>query len=106
VAADDRGRSPLHRRRVRTIANVDLARGYGRVVVVAQMVAALRRADRPHAQAAALGPGVRPVVVSPDPAATAAIGRNPLDPARRAAAAQAGRAQAGAVADRVRKVWS
>jgi NTE family protein len=46
------------------------------------------------------------VVVSPSNAALAAIGRNPLDPARRAPSAQAGRAQAAEVADRVRAVWA
>jgi NTE family protein len=91
---------------VRSVANVDLARGYDRVVVIAPITAAARRADKPAAQAAALGPGVRTVVVSPTDAALTAIGRNPLDPTRRAPAAQAGRAQAAEVIERVRAVWS
>jgi NTE family protein len=91
---------------VRSIANVDLAAGHGRVVVIAPATAALRRADRPGAQAAALGPDVRTVVVSPSDAALTAIGRNPLDPDHRADAAQAGRKQAAEVADRVRQVWN
>ncbi|RSM54666.1 patatin [Actinoplanes sp. ATCC 53533] len=91
---------------VRSVANVDLARGYERVVVVAPLTAAVRRADRPGAQAAALGPGVRTAVVSPTDAALTAIGRNPLDPARRAPAARAGRAQATEVIDRVRAAWN
>ncbi|MFI7548000.1 patatin-like phospholipase family protein [Actinoplanes sp. NPDC049599] len=90
---------------VRSVANVDLARGYERVVVIAPLVAAARRADRPAAQAAALGPGVRTAVVSPTDAALTAIGRNPLDPARRAPAARAGHAQAAEVLDRVRAAW-
>jgi NTE family protein len=90
---------------VRSVANVDLARGYERVVVVAPLTAAARRADRPAAQAAALGGGVRTVVVSPTDAALTAIGRNPLDPSRRAPAARAGRAQAAEVLDRVRAAW-
>lgn len=90
---------------VRSVANVDLARGHDRVVVIAPVTAALRRADRPAAQAAALGPGVRSAVLSPGEAARTAIGRNPLSPDRRAAAAEAGRAQAAEVADRVRAVW-
>jgi NTE family protein len=89
---------------VRSVANVDLAAGYGRVIVVAPTASALRRADRPSAQATALG--VRSVVVTPDAAATTAIGRNVLDPARRAPSARAGHAQAVAVADRVRAVWA
>jgi NTE family protein len=90
---------------VRSVANVDLARGYERVVVIAPLTAAARRADRPAAQAAALGPGVRTAVISPTDAALTAIGRNPLDPARRAPAARAGRAQAAQVLERVRAVW-
>ncbi|HET6533359.1 MAG TPA: patatin-like phospholipase family protein, partial [Actinoplanes sp.] len=89
----------------RSIANVDLAAGYGRVVVIAPATAALRRRDKPAAQAAALGPGVRSVVVSPSEAALTAIGRNPLNPDRRADAAEAGRKQAAEVADRIRTVW-
>lgn len=91
---------------VRSVANVDLAKGCERVVVLAPTTAALRRADRPDAQVAALGAGVRSVIISPDAASRTAIGPNVLDPARRALSAQAGRAQAAAVADRVRKVWS
>ncbi len=90
---------------VRSVANVDLAAGHGRVVVVAPLTAALRRSDKPAAQAAALGPGVRSAVVSPSDAALTAIGRNPLNPDRRAAAAEAGRRQAAEVAERVRRAW-
>jgi NTE family protein len=91
---------------VRSVANVDLARGYERVVVIAPLTAAARRADRPAVQAAALGPGVRTAVVSPTDAALTAIGRNPLDPSRRAPAARAGRAQAAEVLERVRAAWA
>ncbi|HEV2236429.1 MAG TPA: patatin-like phospholipase family protein [Ktedonobacterales bacterium] len=90
---------------VRSIVNADLAKGYERVVVVAPTTTAFRRADRPAAQLATLGAGVRSVIVSPDAAARAAIGPNVLDPAHRAASATAGRAQAAAVAERVRAVW-
>jgi len=90
---------------VRSVANVDLAKGYDRVIVIAPITASARRADKPQAQAAALGPGVQSVVVSPSDAALTAIGRNPLDPARRAPAANAGRAQAAEVAERVRAAW-
>ncbi len=87
----------------RTVANADLADGADRVVVIAPIDMGLRRADRPTAQLAKLGvPGV---VIAPSPQARAAIGRNPLDPAFRAASAEAGRAQAATVAENVRKVW-
>jgi NTE family protein len=90
---------------VRSMANADLAAGYGRVVVIAPLSTALRYADRPAVQVAALGPAVRTAVISPDRAALAAIGRNPLSPERRAAAAEAGRAQAATAAERVRAAW-
>jgi NTE family protein len=90
---------------VRSIANVDLAADQGRVVVIAPITAALRQAEKPAVQAAALGPGVRTAVISPTDAALTAIGRNPLDPDRRAGSAEAGRAQAARVADRVRAAW-
>ncbi|MEU4666358.1 patatin-like phospholipase family protein, partial [Micromonospora chalcea] len=51
------------------------------------------------------GAGARVAVVSPDRAARTAIGRNVLDPARRAASARAGFAQADTVADEVAGVW-
>lgn|SRR5487761_2410096 len=91
---------------VRSVANVDLVKGCDRVVVLAPTTAALRRADRPDAQVAGLGAGIRSIIVSPDAASRAAIGPNVLDPARRALVAQAGRAQAAAVADQIHKVWS
>ncbi|GAA4946320.1 patatin-like phospholipase family protein [Actinoplanes utahensis] len=91
---------------VRTVANADLADGSRQVVVLAPVTRSVRRSGRPAAQLAALGPGVHGTVVSPDAAARAAIGRNPLDPARRRAAAEAGRAQAATEAARLRTLWS
>lgn len=91
---------------VRSIANVDLAAGCGRVVVLAPASLSVRRSGRPAEQARALGPGVRSVVVEPDAAAREAIGNNPLSPDRRRQAAEAGYAQAAAVADRVRATFS
>ncbi|HEU0027751.1 MAG TPA: patatin-like phospholipase family protein [Ktedonobacterales bacterium] len=90
---------------VRSVANADLAKGCERIVVIAPTTAALRRADGPAAQVAALGADVRSVIISPNAASRAAIGPNVLDPARRAVSAQAGRAQAAEVADQVRAVW-
>ncbi|MFC0506121.1 patatin-like phospholipase family protein [Micromonospora costi] len=91
---------------MRSPVNADLAAGSDRVVVLAPTTAAFGPMPRLSAQVAALrGQGARVVVVSPDAAARAAIGRNVLDPARRAAAARAGRAQADAVTDEVAAVW-
>jgi NTE family protein len=91
---------------VRSVANADLAAGYDRVVVIAPITAAARRAARPAAQAAALGPGTKSVVISPTDASLTAIGRNPLDPSRRAPAAEAGRRQAREAAELVRPTWT
>jgi NTE family protein len=90
---------------MRSVANVDLAAGHDRVVVIAPITGALRRPSRPVAQVKALGPGVRTSLVWPTDAALTAIGRNPLNPDRRAQAAEAGRAQAAAYAQRVGQTW-
>ena len=90
---------------VRSVVNADLAAGCDRVVVLAPITGALRRSGRIAVQLAALGPGVRSVVVSPDARARRAIGWNVLDPARREASARAGRAQAAGVAAAVAAVW-
>ena len=88
---------------MRSLANADLATGYGRVVVLAPGSMALRKKDRPAEQAAALG--VPHAVVIPSKAALTAIGKNPLSPDRRAAAAEAGRQQATEEFSKVKLVW-
>lgn len=90
---------------VRSAANVHLAAGYERVVVLAPTTTSLRRSGRIATELAALGPDVRTVVVSPDPETRAAMGRNALDPAKRAASAEAGLRQSATVLSAVRAVW-
>jgi NTE family protein len=92
---------------VRSVANVDLAEGCRRVVVIAPIIQSLRRADRPASQLEKLQreSGVRTALISPDAASRAAIGSNVLDPAHRAASAQAGRSQGVAQAEQIRPVW-
>ena len=90
---------------VRSAVNADLAEGAEAVVVVAPVSSAFGPMPRLSAQVARLRRSARVAVVAPDAAARAAIGRNVLDPARRAGAARAGRAQAAAVADEVAAVW-
>ena len=87
------------------MVNADLAVGAERVVVLAPATSGFGPMPRLSAQVAALRSVARVAVVSPDRAARAAIGRNVLDPARRAAAARAGFAQAEAVAAEVAGVW-
>jgi NTE family protein len=92
---------------VRSQANADLAAGYDRVVVLAPIVRALGPMLRVQDQVAALrADGAQVVLVSPEPTALAAIGRNVLDPAKRAAAARAGRVQSAAAAAEVESVWA
>jgi NTE family protein len=91
---------------VRSSANADLAAGCARVVVLAPVVRALGPMAGVQAQVAALqADGAQVALVSPDAAAVAAIGRNVLDPSRRAAAARAGRAQSAAAGAEVAAVW-
>ncbi|MEU4366332.1 patatin-like phospholipase family protein [Micromonospora chersina] len=91
---------------VRSPVNADLARDARAVVVLAPTRAGFGPMPRLSAQVAELrSAGAAVAVVSPDRAARAAIGRNVLDPARRAASARAGFAQAAAVAEEVAAVW-
>jgi NTE family protein len=92
---------------IRTSANADLAHEYRRVIIVAPVATGTSFTPGPKRQAAQLQRyGALSTVVSPDSAAGKAIGRNPLDPARRAGAARAGRQQASDVASSVREVWT
>jgi NTE family protein len=89
---------------VRSPANLDLASGCDRIIAITPITRAFRAAAGVARQAAALGVPV--AVVAPDRAARRAIGRNVLDPARRAAAARAGREQAARIASPVAEVWA
>ena len=80
-----------------SLANVDLAAGHERVLVLAPIVDPALEAE-----AAGLGPDVQVVVVRPDAASLAAFGVDVLDPAIREPSARAGYAQGRAEADRVR----
>ena len=90
---------------VRSTANVDVAQGYDRVVVIAPLPRSLTRATSIEAQLARTGAAHSAVVV-PDTRALADIGKNVLDPARRADAARTGRRQAADVAAEVRAAWA
>lgn len=91
---------------IRSAANADLAAGYDRVVVLAPIVVGVGPVGNVGAQVRELQrAGARASVIAPDRAARQAIGRNLLDPARRAPSARAGRAQAAAVRASVAEVW-
>ncbi|TNH22028.1 patatin-like phospholipase family protein [Micromonospora orduensis] len=92
---------------MRSTVNADLAAGARRVLILAPTSAAIGPMPRLSAQVDELRTaGAQVVVVTPDGSARTAIGRNVLDPARRAGAARAGRAQAAVVADEVTALWA
>ncbi|HKR49558.1 MAG TPA: patatin-like phospholipase family protein [Pseudonocardiaceae bacterium] len=91
---------------VRSTTNADLTAGYERVVVLAPITRGFRSAIGAAAQVTVLRERARATLVAPDAVARRAIGRNVLDLARRAPAAQAGRAQAASTAVEVGRVWS
>jgi NTE family protein len=91
---------------MRSSANADLAEGYQRVVVLAPVSGGFGPIARLADQVALLrAGGAHVTVVTPDRPSRRAIGRNMLDPARRAVAARAGHAQAASVAAEIRDAW-
>ncbi|TQS39982.1 patatin-like phospholipase family protein [Cryptosporangium phraense] len=91
---------------VRSTANVDLAAGCDRIVVLAPIPKGGGPMPAVSAQVARLGDSARVAVVTPNPTARAAFGRNVLDPSRRGPSARAGRAQAADAAMAVHSIWS
>jgi NTE family protein len=90
---------------MRSTANVDLAQGADRVVVIAPLPQAFSKATSIRAQLGRTG-ATHTAVVTPDEQALVDIGKNVLDPAKRADAARAGLRQAEAVLDKVRAAWT
>ncbi|MGW5778049.1 patatin-like phospholipase family protein [Streptomyces sp. NPDC003863] len=91
---------------IHSTANAHLAAGHDRVVVIAPSARGSKVVLSPARQGADLAAaGARVEVITPDEASRKAIGRNALDPAHRAAAARAGRAQAASHAAAVAAVW-
>jgi NTE family protein len=89
---------------MRSTANVDLAKGADAVVVIAPLPQSFSKANSIRAQLEATGAS-RTAVVTPDEKALVDIGKNVLDPAKRADAARTGLRQAADVVDKVRKAW-
>ena len=90
---------------MRSTCNADLARGADAVVVIAPLPQAFSKATSIRAQLAATG-ATRTAVVTPDAEALTAIGKNVLDPSKRADSARAGRRQAAEVVAKVRRAWT
>ena len=89
---------------MRSTANVDVARGAERVVVLAPLPRSLSKKTSIRAQVERVGPRAWSVV-TPDAEALEAFGRNLLDPAKRADAARAGLRQSRDLVEQVRGVW-
>ena len=90
---------------MRSTANADLAAGAERVVVLAPLPRSFSKATSIESQLARTG-ATRQHVVSPDEQALLDIGKNVLDPAKRADAARSGRRQAALVVEQLRDVWA
>lgn len=89
----------------RSLANADLAAGHDRVLVVVPMALEGPDRDQLDAELAILAGTGKTRVTAADDASLAAIGPNPLDPSRRAAAYRAGLAQGEAAAADVAELW-
>lgn len=89
---------------MRSTANIDVAAGADRVVVLAPLPRSLSKKTSMQVQMEKVGPRAWSVV-TPDAEALAAFGRNLLDPSKRAVAAEAGLRQAHDLVEQVRGVW-
>lgn len=85
--------------------NARQAAGHDTIVILAPMPAGYGRIPGATADAEALAENADVQLITPDEHSVEAIGPNPYDPQRRAAAALAGRAQGKAVAHQVSKLW-
>lgn len=90
---------------MRSTANVDVARGAERVVVLAPLPRSVSRKASIRGQLERVAPRSWSVV-TPDPEALAAFGRNLLDPSKRRAAAESGLRQSRGLVDELAAVWA
>jgi NTE family protein len=86
---------------IRTFTNLDLAAGYTRVLVIAPMPDPALEKD-----AASIAEHGRIEVITPDDAARAAFGTDPLVPTTRTPSGHAGFAQGRAAAQAVAGLWN
>ena len=90
---------------MRSTANIDVAAGADRIVVLAPLPRSISKKTSIRAQVEKVGPRAWSVV-TPDEQSLAAFGRNLLDPTKRAVAAEAGLRQSRDLVDVVGPVWS
>ena len=94
---------------MRSPTNADLATGADRVIVIAPLARSFSKHTAITAQLARLRasePALRASVVTPDPEALDAIGKNVLDPTKRSDAARAGYRQAVSALPDLRDAWA
>ncbi len=90
---------------MRSTANVDVAAGAERIVVLAPLPRSLSKKTSIRSQLEGVAPRAWSVV-TPDPEALAAFGRNLLDPAKRRVAAEAGLRQSRDLVEQIGAVWT
>jgi len=92
---------------IRSSSNADLAERSSGVIIVSPLGANRGIPGRTLSRQIAKleQSGTRVQVIGPDRTAAAAMGKNPLNPARRAIAAQAGRAQGHLIATAFEQYW-
>lgn len=92
---------------IRSASNADLAVNSSQVIVLAPLGVRHGIAGRTLARQIAKleQAGTRVQIIGPDRASAAAMGRNPLNPTRRAIAAQAGREQGHLIATEYERNW-
>ena len=90
---------------IRSLSNIDVAAGHERVLVVVPTALSDSVREAHAREIAALG-GAATHLISADRDSLDALGSNPLDPAHRAPALSAGRAQAPRELDALRAFWS
>ena len=90
---------------MRSTANVDVAKDAERIVVLAPLPRSVSRRTSIRAQVEKVAPRAWSVI-TPDAEALAAFGRNLLDPAKRAAAAEEGLRQSRDLVEQVAAVWA
>lgn len=89
---------------MRSTANVDLAAGADRVVVLAPLPRSFSKHTSIQAQLEKVAPREWSVI-TPDPQALGDFGKNLLDPAKRADSARTGLRQSTELVDELRHVW-
>lgn len=90
---------------IHSLSNVDVAAGHELVVIVVPTALSDSVRERHEEEIAALGPAARTQLIAADEDALAALGSNPLDPAHREPALEAGLAQAPRELEALRAFW-